>query len=61
MRVNVEGLVYKDAMSIPQVALLQDATGSYVYLAKEGKAHKVPVKAGTAHSTHYIIEWLTCK
>lgn len=56
VRVNVEGLVYKDAMSIPQVALLQDATGSYVYLAKEGKAHKVPVKAGTAHLAHYIIE-----
>jgi len=56
VRVNVEGLVYKDAISIPQMALLQDATGSYVFVAKEGKAHKVPVKAGTVHNNTYIIE-----
>lgn len=56
VRVKVEGLVYKDAISIPQVALLQDATRSYVYVAKEGKAHKVPVKAGTVHNDTYIIE-----
>jgi len=40
VRVNVEGLVYKDAISIPQIALLQDATGSYVYIVKEGKAQQ---------------------
>jgi len=56
VRVNVEGLVYKDAISIPQIALLQDATGSYVYIVKEGKAHKLPVKAGTVHNNTYIIE-----
>lgn len=56
VRVNVEGLVYKDAISIPQMALLQDATGSYVFVAKEGKAHKIPVKAGTVHNNTYIIE-----
>jgi len=56
VRVNVGGLIYKDALSIPQIALLQDATGSYVYVAKEGKAHKVPVKAGTVHNDAYIIE-----
>lgn len=56
VRVNVGGLVYKDAISIPQKALLQDATGSYVYIVKEGKAHKLPVKAGTVHNDTYIIE-----
>lgn len=56
VRVNVEGVVYKDALSIPQIALLQDATGAYVYVAKEGKAHKVPVKVGTVHNATYIIE-----
>lgn len=56
VRVNVEGLVYKDALSVPQKALLQDATGSYVFVAKEGKAHKLPVKAGTVHNDTYIIE-----
>lgn len=56
VRVNVEGLVYKDALSVPQKALLQDATGSFVYVLKEGKAHKLPVKAGTVHNDTYIIE-----
>jgi membrane fusion protein, multidrug efflux system len=56
VRVNVEGLVYKDAISIPQKALLQEAIGSFVYVAKEGKAEKVPVKAGTVHNDTYIIE-----
>lgn len=53
---NVEGLVYKDAISIPQKALLQEAIGSFVYVVKEGKATKVPVKAGTVHNDTYIIE-----
>ncbi|ARU48572.1 efflux RND transporter periplasmic adaptor subunit [Sulfurospirillum diekertiae] len=56
VRVNVEGLVYKDAISIPQKALLQEAIGSFVYVVKEGKATKVPVKAGTVHNDTYIIE-----
>ena len=56
VRVNVGGLIYKDALSIPQIALLQDATGAYVYVAKEGKATKVPVKAGSAYKDTYIIE-----
>lgn len=56
VRVNVEGLVYKDAISIPQKALLQEAIGSFVYVVKEGKAAKVSVKAGTVHNDTYIIE-----
>lgn len=56
VRVNVEGLVYKDALSVPQKALLQDATGSYVYVVKENKASKVLVKAGTVNNDAYIIE-----
>ncbi len=56
VRVNVEGLVYKDAISIPQKALLQEAIGSFVYVVKEGKATKVPVKAGSVHNDTYIIE-----
>lgn len=56
VRVNVEGLVYKDALSVPQKALLQDATGSYVYVVKENKAAKILVKAGTVNNDAYIIE-----
>lgn len=56
VRINIEGLVYKDAISIPQKALLQESIGSFVYVAKEGKAEKVPVKTGTVHNDTYIIE-----
>lgn len=56
VRVNVEGLIYKDAISIPQKALLQDATGTFAFLAKEGKAEKVPVKVGATVDDTYIIE-----
>lgn len=56
VRGNVDGLVYKNAITIPQKALLQDATGSFVYLAKENQAHKVPVKVGNTVKDTYIIE-----
>jgi membrane fusion protein (multidrug efflux system) len=55
-RVSIGGLVYKDALSIPQKALLQDALGSFVYVAKEGKAHKVPVSIGSTLKDAYIID-----
>lgn len=56
VRVNVNGLVHKNAITIPQIALMQEATGSYVYVAKENQAHKVPVKIGTTLKDAYIIE-----
>ena len=56
VRVNVDGLVYKNAISVPQQALLQDATGSFVYLAKENQAHKVPVKIGSTLKDTYIVD-----
>lgn len=55
-RVTVSGLVYKDALSIPQKALLQDALGSFVYVVKEGKAHKIPVSIGSTLKDGYIIQ-----
>ncbi|MDR1555366.1 MAG: efflux RND transporter periplasmic adaptor subunit [Campylobacteraceae bacterium] len=44
VRVSIEGLALKDALSIPQKAVMQDPLGSYVYVLREGKAKKVPIK-----------------
>jgi len=56
VRVSIGGLVYKDALNIPQKALLQDALGSYVYVVKDNKASKVPVTVGNSHNDAFIIE-----
>ncbi|MDR1285226.1 MAG: efflux RND transporter periplasmic adaptor subunit [Campylobacteraceae bacterium] len=44
VRVSIEGLVLKDALSIPQKAIMQDSLGNYVYIMREGKAKKTPIK-----------------
>ncbi|MDR1460452.1 MAG: efflux RND transporter periplasmic adaptor subunit [Campylobacteraceae bacterium] len=44
VRVSIEGLVLKDALSIPQKAIIQDPLGNYVYVMREGKAKKTPIK-----------------
>jgi membrane fusion protein (multidrug efflux system) len=41
---------------IPQSSLLQDATGTFVYVAKENQAIKVPVKIGNIVKDTYIID-----
>jgi membrane fusion protein, multidrug efflux system len=56
VRVNIDGLIYKNAITIPQKALLQDALGSYVLVAKDGKVTKVDVRVGSVHEDKYIIE-----
>lgn len=38
--ITVSGFIQKDGFKIPQIAILQDATSTYVLLAKEGKAFK---------------------
>ena len=56
VRVKIDGLVYKNAINIPQSSLLQDATGTFVYVAKENQAIKVPVKIGNIVKDTYIID-----
>ena len=56
VRVKIDGLVYKNAINIPQSSLLQDATGTFVYVAKENQAIKVPVKIGNIVKDSYIID-----
>ncbi len=54
--IKIEGLVYKNSISIPQIALLQDATGTFVYVVKNNQAIKTPVKIGNVVKDTYIIE-----
>ena len=56
VRVKIDGLVYKNAINIPQSSLLQDATGTFVYIVKENQAIKVPVKIGNIVKDSYIID-----
>lgn len=55
-RVYLEGLVLKDAITIPQKALVQDPSGTYVYIHKDGKALRVPVEIGEAVEGNFIIK-----
>ncbi|MFV0561698.1 efflux RND transporter periplasmic adaptor subunit [Malaciobacter mytili] len=56
VKIKINGLVYKNAISIPQVSLLQDVTGPFVYVAKDNQAVKVPVKIGNIVKDTYIID-----
>lgn len=56
VRIKIHGLVYKNAMSVPQVSVLQDATGTFVYIVKENQAVKVPVRIGEITNDAYTIE-----
>jgi len=54
-RVRLEGLSVASGVSIPQSALLQDASGSFVYVHKEGKAVKVPVSIDQPREGMFIL------
>lgn len=56
VHITIEGLVQKDTVTIPQIALLQDATGTFVYSVAEGKVTKKPVVTGIAVGDKFIIE-----
>jgi len=55
-RVHLEGVMLNDAITIPQEALVQDPSGMYVYVLKEGKAQKLSVAIGQATEGRYVIE-----
>ncbi|MDR3177688.1 MAG: efflux RND transporter periplasmic adaptor subunit [Campylobacteraceae bacterium] len=44
VRISIEGLVRKNTLLVPQKAVMQDPLGSYVYVMRNGKAKKVPIK-----------------
>ncbi|MDD2698980.1 MAG: efflux RND transporter periplasmic adaptor subunit, partial [Arcobacteraceae bacterium] len=53
---RIDGLIYKNAISIPQTSLLQDATGTFVYIAKDNQAVRTPVKIGNIVKDTYIVD-----
>lgn len=54
-RVSIGGLIYKNAIVVPQKAVLQDALGSYVYVVKDGMSEKKTVKVGDTYEDKYIV------
>jgi membrane fusion protein, multidrug efflux system len=57
-RVSIGGLIYKNAITVPQKAVLQDALGSYVYVVKNGVSEKKNVKVGDTYNDKYIVSGL---
>jgi len=57
-RVSIGGLIYKNAITVPQKAVLQDALGSYVYVVKNGVSEKKDIKVGDTYSDKYIVSGL---
>lgn len=55
VRLKIDGLKYKDAITIPQTSLLQDTTGAFVYIAKDNQAIRTPVKIENISKDTYII------
>jgi membrane fusion protein, multidrug efflux system len=54
-QVSIGGLIYKNAIVVPQKAVLQDALGSYVYVIKDGMSEKKSVKVGDTYEDKYIV------
>ncbi len=55
VKIKIDGLIYKNAISIPQTSLLQDTTGAFVYIAKDNQAVRTPVKIENISKDTYII------
>lgn len=55
VKIRIDGLIYKNAISIPQTSLLQDTTGAFVYIAKDNQAVRTPVKIENISKDTYII------
>lgn len=55
-RIRLQGLIAKDAIAIPQVAVLQDTKGSYVYKVVDGKAVQVRIILGNAVDNSFLVQ-----
>ena len=55
VKIRIDGLIYKNVISIPQTSLLQDTTGAFVYIAKDNQAVRTPVKIENISKDTYII------
>jgi len=55
VKIRINGLIYKNAISIPQTSLLQDTTGAFVYIVKDNEAVRTLVKIENISKDTYII------
>ena len=55
VKIKIDGLIYKNAISIPQTSLLQDTTGAFGDIAKNNQAIRTPVKIENISKDTYII------
>jgi len=55
VKIRIDGLMYKNAISIPQTSVLQDTTGAFVYIVKDNEAVRTPVKIENISKDTYII------
>ena len=55
VKIRIDGLIYKNAISIPQTSLLQDTTGTFVYIVKDNQAIRTPIKIENISKDTYII------
>ncbi|MEA1995769.1 MAG: efflux RND transporter periplasmic adaptor subunit [Campylobacterota bacterium] len=56
VRIMLHGLIRKDAIMIPQKAVLQNPLGTVVFVVNKGKAQARPIKLGETSGNYYIIE-----
>lgn len=55
-RIRLDGIIAKNSIMIPQVALMQDAKGSFVFKIVEGKAQPTPVVLGYNIGNNVIVK-----
>ncbi len=55
-RVKLDGFLLKNSIAIPQVALMQDKNGSYVYKIVDGKAQVAPLELGYTTGNQVIVK-----
>lgn len=55
VKVVVKGAVYPNALRVPQSAVQQGQTGTFVYVIREGKAMKQPVVPGDWYHNDWIM------
>jgi len=56
VKVRVIGAVRPNAMLVPQTAVMQGATGTFVYVIQDGKAVMRPVVPGDWYKDYWIID-----
>ncbi len=56
VHIYLNGVTYKSSYAVPQEAVFRDDQGSFVYVVKDGKVAKQPVKTGPMAGPLWIIQ-----